>query len=528
MVKRNTYACAMLTDFYQLTMSYGYFESGFHDKKATFDLFFRENPFLGEYAIFVGLEAVLSFFENFKFHEEDIEFLQAKMKVKDKGFFNWLKGIDLSEIRLYGLDEGTVAFPKVPLLRVEGPLAVCQLLETPLLNLINYPSLVATNASRFRIAAGNDKKLLEFGLRRAQGTDGAVSASRYSYIGGFDSTSNVLAGMLYDIPLSGTHAHSFVQAYRNIDEIKQPCIKGIDGREYDLVNMVMSIRDELHYTGTNTGELTAFIAYALSYPESFMALVDTYDTIKSGIPNFICVALALYKIGYKPVGIRIDSGDLVHLSKTARKVFIDVSLFYDIDLSFLKIIASNNINEEVLLSLNSQGHEIDIFGIGTHLVTCQSQPALGGVYKLVEIDNIPRIKISQEIGKVTIPGKKDVFRLFNREGHAILDIMVPCGDRAPEDNAKLLCRHPFNEIKRVIVTPEKAVKLSKLQWNGHRTGQKKTPAEIRNFVMSQLKAIRKDHLRTLNPTPYKVSVSEKLYDFIHNIWLEEAPIAEIT
>lgn len=527
MQRYNNFASAMLTDYYQLTMAYSYWNNGIHEKVSAFDLFFRENPFLGEYAIFAGLEEALNFLERYRFHDEDIAYLKEKMNIPNEGFFEWLRSVDASGIKLYALKEGSLAFPGIPLLRIEGPLAIAQLLETPLLNLINYPSLIATNASRFRMTAGKDKGLIEFGLRRAQGIDGGVSASRYSYIGGFDATSNVLAGMLYDIPIAGTHAHSYIQAFKGLSDLKRTKLKGKDNKEYDLLEMVMSIKDELHYNISNEGELAAFISYAISYPDGFLALVDTYDTLRSGIPNFICVALALIRLGYRPIGIRIDSGDLVHLSREAKKKFIDISLFYEIDLSFLKIIASNNINEQVLQSLNTQGHQIDTFGIGTNLVTCQAQPALGGVYKLVEIDGIPRIKLSQDLFKITIPGRKDVYRLFGKEKYPLLDLMIPAGDKAPEPGEKILCRHPFNEIKRVAVIPEKVIPMVKLFWNGGKIENSRTHHEIRDYVISQLDSMRKDHLRRLNPTPYKISVSEKLYNHIHDLWLTEAPITEI-
>lgn len=527
MLTYNSFASPMLTDYYQLTMAYSYWRNKIHDKPAVFDLFFRENPFLGEFAIFAGLEEVLSFLERYRFEDEHIDYLCSKMNIRDEDFFKWLAGVDASKVRLYAIDEGTISFPNIPLIRVEGPLAVCQLLETPLLNLVNFPSLVATNASRFRIAAGREKRLIEFGLRRAQGIDGAVSASRYSYIGGFESTSNVLAGMLFGIPVAGTHAHSYVQAFKGPGDISNPMICGPDGRQSNLLEISMEIRKELNFENTNLGELSAFVAYALSYPDSFLALVDTYDTLRSGIPNFLCVALALIKLGFKPIGIRIDSGDLAHLSKTARKMFVDTSLFYEIDLSFLKIVASNNINEEVLYSLNSQGHQIDIFGIGTHLVTCQAQPALGGVYKLVEADGQPRIKISQDLGKVTIPGRKDVYRIYGREGYPVLDLMVLTGDAPPEKGEKVMCRHPFNEIKRAVVVPERVEPLTRLYWDGRRVKEKRSCHEIREFVLKQLSGMRSDHLRALNPTPYKISVTRNLYGFIHDLWAAEAPVTEL-
>lgn len=266
------------------------------------------------------------------------------------------------------------------MLSVEGPLAVVQLLETVLLNLINFPSLVATNAARMRLAAGADKTLLEFGLRRAQGPDGGLSASKYAILGGFNGTSNVLAGKLFDINVKGTHAHAFVMSYYSLDELCSTRISTPSGDEVEFLSLVLNKREQLSYTRSNAGELAAFIAYAQSFPHGFLALVDTYDTLHSGIQNFLCVAWALHDIGYKPIGVRIDSGDLAYLSRCIRQVFKDFDdQYFDGQELFskLNIVASNDINEDVLLSLNREGHEIDTFGIGTHLATCQKQPALG-------------------------------------------------------------------------------------------------------------------------------------------------------
>lgn len=524
----NNLVNSLLTDWYQLTMAFGYWKGGKSEMPAVFDLHFRRCPFNGEFAVFAGLVEVLGFLSQYCFDEEKIEFIRSRMPGRDPGFFEWLRRIDCSQVKVHAFREGTLAFPRVPLLTVEGPLGVCQLLETTLLTLVNYPTLMATNAARFRIAAGPGKRLLEFGLRRAQGPDGGVSASKYAYVGGFDGTSNVLAGHLYDIPVSGTHGHSWVQAFLGLDEVRGVALEGPSGRTADFAALVLECRNELGYNHTNEDELAAFIGYAWAWPDAFLALVDTYDTLKSGIPNFLAVALALQRLGYRPRGIRLDSGDLAFLSKAVRRQFRAISERFGVDFNGLTIVASNDINEETLLALNQQGHEVDTFGIGTHLVTCQAQPALGGVYKLVQVNGYPRIKLSQDIGKVTIPGRKESYRLIGADKSPLLDLMIQEGEEPPRHGERILCRHPFDETKRAYVTPSDVQPLQSLVWNGAvEPGSVRPLAEVRQYVLEQLAVLRPDHLRVLNPTPYKVSVSEALYQFSHRLWLEEAPVAEI-
>lgn len=535
--RRNNYIRPLLTDLYQLTMAYAYWKAGKHEEHAAFDLFFRRSPFNGEFAVFAGLEEVLRFLSAFRFEEDDIAYLRdgrgdstsgaSPMTSCDPAFFEWLRAADCSQVKVYAVREGTMVFPRLPLMRVEGPLAVCQLLETTLLNLVNYASLEATNAARYRLAAGEHKVLLEFGLRRAQGPDGAVSASRYSYIGGFNGTSNVLAGKLFGIPVRGTHAHSFVSAFSRLDDLRSREIVDAAGERHDFVDKVLEIRERLGFIHSNEGELTAFISYAQAFPTEFLALVDTYDTLKSGVPNFICVAMALTMLGYRPVGVRLDSGDLAYLSKQTRAMFGSAAEKLSLSMEEVKIAASNDITEDILLSLNHQGHEIDVFGIGTHLVTCHSQPALGCVYKLVEVNSRPRIKLSQEVGKVTIPGKKEAYRLIGSEGYPLLDIMIRQGEAPPQAGARILCRHPFDEAKRVYVTPSQVLPLHILAWDGSWNNPGPSIDEIRAYVLQQMRSMRKDHLRPLNPTPYKISVTDSLYHFIHDLWMEEAPITEI-
>lgn len=526
----------LLTDLYQITMAYAYWKSNKCSDHAVFDLFFRKNPFHGEFTVFAGLEEALKFLERFRYSVSDIEYLKRILPTVEPAFFNFLSDLTPKDVKVYAIPEGTVVFPRVPLLRVEGPLPIVQLLETSLLTLINYASLVATNAARYRIAAGADIQLLEYGLRRAQGPDGGLSASKYVYVGGFDGTSNVLAGKMYDIPVKGTHAHAFVMSYSSLTDCKLRLLKSKkDDHVEDLVDLCKKFRSELSMLlqilkeEASDGELAAFIAYAISFPDSFLALIDTYDVKKSGLLNFCAVALALSHLGYKPVGIRIDSGDLAYLSNVSFKTFCRVSDHYG-NSAFrdLCIVASNDINEETIISLNEQGHKIDCFGIGTHLVTCQKQPALGCVYKLVEVNAKPCIKLSLDVEKVTIPGRKSVYRLFGKDGHALIDLLQMKDEPAPEPGQKVLVRHPFQESKRAYVQPVQVKNLHSLCFSdGKICTDLPVLSEIKKRVKESLATLRSDIKRNLNPTPFKVSVSGQLYQFMHDLWLENAPIGEL-
>lgn len=526
----------LLTDLYQITMAYAYWKSNKCSDHAVFDLFFRKNPFHGEFTVFAGLEEALKFLERFRYSVSDIEYLKRILPTVEPAFFDFLSDLTPKDVKVYAIPEGTVVFPRVPLLRVEGPLPIVQLLETSLLTLINYASLVATNAARYRIAAGADIQLLEYGLRRAQGPDGGLSASKYVYVGGFDGTSNVLAGKMYDIPVKGTHAHAFVMSYSSLTDCKLRLLKSKkDDHVEDLVDLCKKFRSELSMLlqilkeEASDGELAAFIAYAISFPDSFLALIDTYDVKKSGLLNFCAVALALSHLGYKPVGIRIDSGDLAYLSNVSFKTFCRVSDHYG-NSAFrdLCIVASNDINEETIISLNEQGHKIDCFGIGTHLVTCQKQPALGCVYKLVEVNAKPCIKLSLDVEKVTIPGRKSVYRLFGKDGHALIDLLQMKDEPAPEPGQKVLVRHPFQESKRAYVQPVQVKNLHSLCFSdGKICTDLPVLSEIKKRVKESLATLRSDIKRNLNPTPFKVSVSGQLYQFMHDLWLENAPIGEL-
>lgn len=538
----NPMVTPLLTDLYQFTMAYAYWKAGKHTERAVFDLYFRKNPFGGEFTVFAGLEECIKLIANFRFAEDEIAFIKASLPPScEDGFYDYLRGTDCSDVEIHAISEGFVVFPKIPLMRIEGPIAVVQLLETPLVNLINYASLVATNAARHRFVAGKSKLLLEFGLRRAQGPDGGIGASKYCYMGGFDATSNVAAGKLFGIPLRGTHSHAFVSSFMSPDEIIDKSLQSCDGSNAceDFVSSVQTWLSKLkrsHLLGgifgeTNQSELAAFISYALAFPNAFLALVDTYDVMRSGIPNFCAVALALNDFGYKAVGIRLDSGDLAYLSCETRKFFQAIEKEFKVpDFGNLNITASNDLNEETIDALNKQGHEVDAFGIGTHLVTCYAQPALGVVFKLVEINNQPRIKLSEDVSKVSIPCKKRCYRLYGKEGYPLVDIMTGENEPPPKVGERILCRHPFNESKRAYVVPQCVEELLKCYWPG-RSGKDReelSPIKlIRERCIKQLGQMRPDHMRRLNPTPYKVSVSAKLYDFIHFLWLNEAPVGEL-
>ncbi|KAJ8670507.1 hypothetical protein QAD02_001766 [Eretmocerus hayati] len=537
-LKQNGIVQPLLTDLYQITMAYAYWKNGKMNDHAVFDLFFRKNPFRGEFTVFAGLEECLKFLNKFHYSDSDIEYLKSAMpSCVEPEFFEFLRHTTAKEVTLYAIEEGSVVFPRVPLLRVEGPLIMVQILETTLLTLINYASLMATNAARYRMVAGKNISLLEFGLRRAQGPDGGLSASKYSYIGGFDGTSNVLAGKLFHIPVSGTHAHAYITSFTSFDDLQ---IKTLPHKQtrvpHDLLALSCKYREKIApdlsvlVSEASDGELAALVSFAIAFPDGFMALVDTYDVKRSGLFNFCAVTLALNDLGYRAVGIRIDSGDLAYLSQVARDIFIKLGKKFDLPwFSKLTIVASNDINEETIVSLNEQNHKIDCFGIGTHLVTCQKQPALGCVYKLVEINGQPRIKLSQEVGKVTMPGRKSAYRLYGSDGRALIDLLQRVEEDAPQVGQKVLCRHPFEESRRAYVIPTRVEPLHRLYWkDGKITRTLPTLEETRNRVRESLGTLRGDIKRNLNPTPYKVSVSDDLYCFIHDLWLQNAPIGELS
>ncbi|KAL0232529.1 hypothetical protein PCE1_002869 [Barthelona sp. PCE] len=450
-LKPSPYVRALLTDLYQLTMTASYYTTNMGQTDASFDLFFRSCPFKGEFTVFAGLDECVHFLKTFSFTDDDIEYLKTIMTGLDPEFFDWLKSIDPTMIEFRSMQHGTICFPYEPLITVSGPLAVCQIIETTLLNLVNFSSLIATNACRHRLLAGEEKVLMEFGLRRAQGPAGAMFASKYSIVGGFDGTSNVQAGKDFNLKTVGTHAHSYVTAFTCLDDVNEAAITKFNKKNnVDFVQSVLAHRERLGFTHTNDGELAAFISYGITFPDGFLALVDTYDTILSGVPNFLCVACALHDLGYFPLGIRLDSGDLAQLSKDARELYKKV--FPDPEFhTKMRIIASNDICEEALREMNKAGHEIDVFGIGTHLVTCKACPALGGVYKLVAIHGEPRIKLSENWAKTSIPGKKNLYRLFNDEGKAFADIICTGDEELQLGEGLYYATHNHEDVHTINV-----------------------------------------------------------------------------
>jgi nicotinate phosphoribosyltransferase len=560
---RNPLVQAMLTDLYQLTMTYAYWKTNRHNDVATFELFFRKNPFGGEYTVCCGLEECLKYLAHFRFAADDIHFLKhhvPNFAHAEDSFWEYLEKIDTSKLDVWALPEGSLAYPRIPLLVVRGPLAVAQLVETALLTLVNYPSLVATNAARM-VRAAHAKRppaahmsassgasqfaripsCVEFGLRRAQGPDGGISASHYAHLGGFAATSNVLAGKLSRVPLSGTHAHAFVQTFATLDEARHLHLSPNAQRrasaalqqtnEVALLPRVLTCRQELAarydeaFLRTHPGELAAFCAYAAAFPTQFLCLIDTYDTLRSGLLNFVVVAYVLDDLGYTPVGVRLDSGDLAQLSTECANVFARHAAaaarpFFD----QLSIVASNDINEESIHALNDAGHAITAYGIGTNLVTCEKQPALGCVYKLVELNGKARIKISQDFGKVLIPGAKCAYRLYDASGTPILDLLTRHDETPPEPGHPVECCHPFDKEKFVVITPSRVEALLRPVFRqGKLVGENvRSLQEARAALARELGELPSDVSRLKDPRAYKVCVSRSLYTFLHDMWVQKS------
>ncbi|KFG30497.1 nicotinate phosphoribosyltransferase [Toxoplasma gondii p89] len=546
----------MLTDWYQLSMLYANWRVGKHNQHAVFEGFFRKAPFQGEFAVMAGVKQVVEFISNMRFSEENVEFFRTQFPHASEEFFNYLRSVDCSDLCIHAIPEGTIVFPKVPLIRIEGPLAICQLVETPVLNILNFAILVATNAARHRLAAGWDKELLEFGARRAQGPDGALSASRYSYLGGFDGTSNTLAAYLFDIPLRGTMAHSFVTSFSSFDQLKPELVvppaaptdaalqpeKGVVNgprsapvlRGKDIIERVLKYRQKVIDlwpsenldSMMNMGELAAFTAFAQTFPNAFLALVDTYDTLCSGVPNALVVSAALLECGYHPRGIRLDSGDLAYLSREVRKLFHEAAAAFEMpDLGRLKIAASNDLNEVVISSVRDEGHEIDIFAIGTNLVTCQAQPALGMVYKLVELDGAACMKVSQVFEKASLPCKKEAYRLFTKDGAPAVDLLQEAKDPPPVEGKRIFCRHLYDDRKRCFLVPSKVQRLLQPYIShGKLVLEPLSLEEARMQCITGLRSLRKDLTRLVNPTPFKVSASEEYFTCFHRMWQDTAPV----
>lgn len=383
-LKRNI---SLLMDFYELTMSNGYFVNNKKDEIAVFDMFYRNNPDDAAYSIFAGLEDFVNYILNLKFREDDIQYLKS-LNIFDERFLDYLSNFKFKG-DIYSFKEGSIIYPNEPLITVVAPLIDCQLIETALLTIINHETLIATKANRI-VLASKGRKVSDFGARRGHNIDSALYGAKASYIGGACSTATTLAGKLFNIPVSGTMAHSWVMSFNS---------------EYD-----------------------AFLSYAKLYPENAIFLIDTYDVINIGLKNAIKVAKDyLIPNGYRLKGVRIDSGDLAYLSKKCRKILDENGLNDCI------IVASNSLDEFKISSLLDQGAKIDFFGVGENLITSKSNPVFGGVYKLVALKEkdtfIPKIKISETLDKITNPGFKDVYRVYNKDNHAIADLLTLHGEK---------------------------------------------------------------------------------------------------
>lgn len=450
----------LFTDHYELTMAQGYFLSSKREVPASFDYFFRKPPFKGSYVVFAGLQNLLEMLENYQFDPKACDFLLSRGF--NRQFVDYLGKFRFSG-DVFAPMEGEIVFPYEPVVRVEGNLIECQLIESMLLNILNFESLIATKATRIKHAAG-DKVIVDFGLRRAQGL-GGIQASRAAIIGGVASTSNMIAAFYYGLESTGTQAHSWIQSFEN--------------------------------------ELAAFREFARAYPDNCILLVDTYDTLKTGIPNAIRVAGEMEAEGRKLIGIRLDSGDLAYLSKHARKMLDDAGLEY------VKIIASNQLDEYVIRSLREQNAPIDMFGVGTNLITGRDDAALDGVYKLVFSDGTPRLKISENIEKTVLPGKKKIYRFLDREQKFQADGV--CLDSEAEFDT---IYHPFSPEKNCsIMNFEREEIVNQVMRSGKSVISMRDPYQIAGYVKKRLDQLPDEHKRFEFPHIYKVGISKKLMDF---------------
>ncbi|MGO1580600.1 MAG: nicotinate phosphoribosyltransferase [Peptoniphilaceae bacterium] len=465
---KNNYT--LLCDFYEFAMSNGFFKSGLEKKIAYFDMFFRSVPDEASYAIIAGLQQVIEYFENLKFTEEDIEFLKSK-GIFDDQYLDYLRNFKF-ECDVWAMPEGTIAFPQEPLIIVRGPIIQAQMLETMILLTINHQSMIATKANRI-VSAAQGRPVIEFGSRRAQGYSGANLGARASYIGGCLGTANTLAEKIYKIPALGTMAHSWVQLFDS---------------EYE-----------------------AFKAYAKAYPDQCFLLVDTYDTLKQGIPNAIRVFdEVVVKAGYRPKGIRIDSGDIAYLSKMARKMLDDAG-YEDV-----KIMASNSLDEFTIKNILHQGAKLDSFGVGERLITSKSAPVFGGVYKLTGVEEdgnlIPKIKISENVTKITNPGFKQVYRLYDKESNKALADVVTLHDEIIDNSKEYEIFHPIYTWKRKIIKNFIAKPLLvRIYDKGKLVYKLPEIEEIRNLVQEELKTIWEEVKRLDNPQEYIVDLSYDLW-----------------
>ncbi|MCL2797210.1 MAG: nicotinate phosphoribosyltransferase [Firmicutes bacterium] len=457
----------LMTDLYQLTMMNGYVQSGVAKNTAVFDLFFRPSAQIN-YAVAAGLAQAVEYIQNLKFAKDDIEYLFS-LNLFDEKFIQYLQGFRFSG-DIWSVEEGEIVFPGEPILIVRAPIAEAQLVETTLLNIVNHQTLIASKASRIATAAGK-AKVIEFGLRRAQGPDAGIYGARAAVIGGCAGTSNVLSGKLFNLDVKGTHAHSWVMSFPS--------------------------------------ELEAFRAFAQSYPDNCLLLADTFDTLKSGVPNAITVFKELRQKGHKPVGIRLDSGDLAYLSKKARQMLDDAG-FCD-----ALIFASNDIDEFLIEQLKLQEAKIDVYGVGTRLITSQGMPSLGGVYKLAAVSGADGkmrdvMKLSDATEKMTNPGFKDLFRIYEAEsGMSLADLITLRGETIPKP---LVLTHPAERWKTTHLADYQIRPMLKQIFKNGKLVYKVPSLEASvEFSQKEKERFWTEYKRLVNPHIYKVDLSDGLY-----------------
>jgi nicotinate phosphoribosyltransferase len=460
---------ALLTDFYELTMTAGQRKEGHADQEVVFDYFFRDLPPHAGFAIAAGLQPFLDYLENLRFEEDDIDYLRS-LNLFDESFLGYLRDFR-PRCKVRAVPEGTLVFPHEPIIQVEGTILEGQLVETALLNIVNFQTLIATKAARICLAA-NGEPVLDFGLRRAHGPDGGLSASRAAYIGGCVSTSNVLAGKVYGIPVAGTHAHSWVMSFPN--------------------------------------ELEAFRAFARNYPDRCVLLVDTYDTVESGIPNAIRVFQEIREQGH-PVrpAIRLDSGDLAKLSKVAHKMMNEAGLEDPL------IVASNDLDEDLIADLKRQGAKINAWGVGTHMITSYNCPALSGVYKLVALRENgkwqPRMKISSNVDKATDPGRKRLVRYFDEANQPVGDAMYEETESFPSSGT-IVGRNRSRPHQRTAIRDAAHAQeiLQPVFEDGRRLRESPAIHETRQHALDQIASLPEEFKRLRNPEVYRVILSETI------------------
>lgn len=462
----------MLTDFYEITMANGYFANGFRDTIVYFDMFFRKVPDQGGFAIMAGVQQMVEYLNNLSFTEEDIAYLESK-KLFQPEFLDYLRNFHFT-CDVWAVPEGTPIFPGEPIVTVRGPAIQAQFVETMILLAINHQSLIATKANRI-VRAADGRAVMEFGSRRAQGFDGAVYGARAAYIGGCIGTACTISDRDFGVPALGTMAHSWIQLFPSEEE--------------------------------------AFRAYAKEYPDQCTLLVDTYNVLKSGVPNAIKIFNeVVVPQGYRPAGIRIDSGDITYLSRKARKM-LDAAGFED-----CKICASNSLDEYIIRDMLIQGAKVDSFGVGERLITSSSEPVFGGVYKLAGVEDkdgniVPRIKISENVAKITTPCFKEVWRLFDNEtGKAIADV-ITLHDEVIDESKPYVLFDPEHIWKRKKVENFRAVRLRKKYFEGGKCLTKERPLdEIRQYCKEQVDSLWEEVTRFENPHRYYVDLSQKLWD----------------